>query len=130
MNEDMIALISGVVLIVAGVVWLVKIRAYKSSCTSVIEGTVVKIEGEEQTDDNGKEIVYYSAVFGYEVDGKSYNVREKSKSSYCRYKPGDKVKIFYNPEDPNKIYVKGSVLNTFIACALIAVGIAVTVVNF
>ena len=130
MDENMITMISGVALIIAGIVWLIKIRAHKSSCTSGIEATVVKIDREEQRDDKGEEVIYYSAVFGYEVEGKSYNVKESGKSSHSRYKPGDKVKLFYNPEDPNKFYIKGSVLNTIVAFALIAAGVALIIASF
>lgn len=125
MEEGLMFIAIGVVMIIIGLIWMKKIKDHKSSCTSSCEGIVARIDKQIQHDD-GKDTMMYTPVFTYSVNGNTYTNSTPGSSSYCKHKTGDKVKVFYNPDDPNKFYVKGDG-HAIIAGAFLFMGIVFVV---
>ncbi len=68
-----------------------------------VEGTVSKTElaTEAYTDTDGNYVdATYKVYVKYTVDGKEY---DNELGELSGYKEGEKIKIYYNPEDPNQI---------------------------
>ena len=85
------------------------------------EATVTKVTLVEEayTDTDGNHVdATYDVRLKYTVDGKEY---ETTLNNVGKYKKNEKVKIYYNPEDPNKITQTKSI---FIPIVFIVAGIA------
>lgn len=68
-----------------------------------VEATVVDIEEvqETNTDDDGTyTTTSYNVTLNYMVDGNEYT---QTLDNVSKYNKGDKMDIYYNPEDPNQI---------------------------
>ena len=73
---------------------------------STVTNVVVAEEGYTDSDGNYVETTYNVTV-KYNVDGKDY---EATLDNVGKYKNGDKVKIYYNPKDPNQVTMTKSLL--------------------
>ena len=85
------------------------------------EATVIKSELREEAheDSDGNRVeATYEVYFKYTVDGKDY---ENSLDGLSERKEGDKLTIYYNPDDPEKITQTKSLI---LPIVLIAAGIA------
>ena len=85
------------------------------------EATVTKVTMVEEayTDTDGNHVdATYDVRLKYIVDGKEY---EATLNDVGKYKENEKVKIYYNPEDPNQITQTKSI---FLPIILIVAGIA------
>ena len=76
----------------------------KEICTAQVFGRVTEINKREELDE-GVRRVRYSPVFAYTVNGYEYRKESNASSSFCRWKPGDEVTVFYDPIDPQDSYV-------------------------
>lgn len=112
---------AGVVLVIAGLIWLKKIKGRKTVCTSSCTGKVERVNTSVSRDDDG-DTVMYSPVFSYEVNGTAYTHESSVKSSGTKYSRGDAVTIFYNPEAPDQCYVKGNT-NIFAVAVILGMGV-------
>ncbi|NYB73655.1 DUF3592 domain-containing protein [Sedimentibacter hydroxybenzoicus DSM 7310] len=123
---------AGVVLVIAGLIWLKKIKGRKTVCTSSCTGKVERVNTSVSRDDDG-DTVMYSPVFSYEVNGTAYTHESSIKSSDTKYRRGEAVTIFYNPEAPAQCYVKGNNDNVFLAFVILGMGVLAIVmaaINF
>ena len=73
---------------------------------STVTNVVVAEEGYTDTDGNYVETTYNVTV-KYDVNDQSY---EATLDNVGKYKNGDKIKIYYNPKDPNQITMTKSLL--------------------
>ncbi len=100
----------GIILIVFGVLMLTMHSGeYKKTA-----GTVTEVS--EGTMDEDKQ--QYDVSFSYQVNGKDY--RSTFYGMPESYKPGDKIDVYYNVEDPGKVSNSG--MNGILAAAMIAGG--------
>ena len=76
----------------------------KEICTAQVFGRVAEINKREEVDEEGRSVTY-SPVFAYTVNGYEYRREFKAASSFCRWKLGDEVTVFYDPIDPQDSYV-------------------------
>lgn len=76
----------------------------KEICTAQIFGRVVEIVRHEETDHEGRSVTY-TPVFAYTVAGYEYRKTSTASSSFCRFKQGDEVTVYYDPIDPQDSYV-------------------------
>ena len=126
MDENLIIFGSGILFVILGLFWLIRIKGHKSVCTSNCEGEVKRIDKKIKTEED-EDTIMYTPVFGYDVNGISYVYSPSSSSSYCKYKVGNKVRVFYNPENPNQCYVKGNNVNLFAAFVVLIMGVILVV---
>lgn len=91
----------GVILIIFGVIIFV-INMQNQNYLK-IESTIldIKVLEEAYTDADGNQVdETYSATIEYTVDGKKY---QQTLDNVSKYNVGDKMTIYYNPQDPNQI---------------------------
>ena len=107
---------AGILSIAAGIVFL--IFAKDTSSYTKTEATVTRLElVEEETD---KEPAQYEVYIKYTAtDGKEY---DGSFGVFPDFREGDRIKIVYNPEDPQEFHSPGNQFVT--AFAIIAAGAA------
>lgn len=89
----------GSILIVISVFLRKKVYNMTSRCNKKVMSKITKREMSGM-DDSTK--CYY--WYGYTIDGKDYNTRAKYMISALKYKVGDEVEIYYNPNDFTDIY--------------------------
>ena len=112
----------GLILIVAGIIILV--ISIKNQNYIEIEAVVtnVYVRQEEVNDDDGIHMEdVYDVSFKYIVDGKEYNNKFDGIS---KYNVGDKMTIYYNPNNPQEITGSKSII---IPVVMIIGGIASTI---
>lgn len=111
---------AGIVLLVFGIVMFVTNKNNQNYVQG--EATVISAElaEEEYTDSEGNHFdATYTIVVKYTVDGKDYKT---VLGDLPGYKVGDKMKIFYNPDDPSQItQSKSMIVPIIIAAAGLAV---------
>lgn len=129
MQEPLIVIGIGVLLIICGFTWLKKIKGKKLICTSSCEGEIAGISKSIKSDEAG-DTMMYSPVFNYNVEGVSYTKESTISSSRCKYNKGDKIMVFYNPQNPDQYYVKGNNSNIFMAVVVLFVGIVMIIIGF
>jgi len=110
---------AGIALIAFGIVFL--IISIKNQNYIETESTVTAVEVDEpaHTDEKGNRVEEtYKLTLKYTVDGKEY---ESEFGGMSKYAVGDKMKIYYNPANPNQITQTKSLIVPII---IIVVGIA------
>ncbi|MBR4655565.1 MAG: DUF3592 domain-containing protein [Oscillospiraceae bacterium] len=101
----------GIILIVVGIL----LMTHNTDNYLETVGKVTEVQG-ELNDENSK---VYDTSFTYTVDGKEYTGVFEDLSK--EYNPGDEIKVFYDPEDPDQI--TNAKLGGIIAPILIGVGV-------
>ena len=113
---------AGIILIVFGVVFFgasKRNQHYKQTSAQV---TSVTLEEAASTDVNGNRTeATYSLGIRYTVDGKEY---ENDLSGMSKREEGDRIAIYYDPDDPNMITQTKSLI---IPLVIIAAGIGAVV---
>lgn len=113
---------AGIILIVFGVVFIgasKRNQHYKQTSAQV---TSVTLEEAASTDVNGNRIeATYTLGIRYTVDGKEY---ENDLSGMSKREAGDRIVIYYDPDDPNMITQTKSLI---IPLVIIAAGIGAVV---
>ena len=100
-----ILLLTGLFMIICGVVGILISNPFTSRCTAVTYGIVtdVKVEKEHSYRHTSKS---YIATVEPE-DGSIFNRPSLvSERSVHAYKPGDRIKIYYEPSDPLNNYIE------------------------
>ena len=99
---------TGIILIVFGIVFFVINKENQNYIK--IESTVIDVKEEQDTVSDGDGIettTIYNVTLTYIVDGKEYTA---TLDNVSKHKVGDKMDIYYNPEDPNQITQTKSLL--------------------
>jgi hypothetical protein len=80
---------------IAGALYLLGEGAYFVLTAETVEGTVV-----DRTYEPGVELGYWAPVVDFTTkDGQSFRVAQEEHGSAC-YEKGDKLTVFYHPDDP------------------------------
>ena len=110
---------AGLILIICGVIFFNANRQnqdYEKTEATVID---VELEQEAGTDSEGNHVdASYTVKVKYTVDGKEY---EAELNGVGKSDVGDKMDIFYDPEDPSRVTMTKSLI---LPMAIIAGGIA------
>ena len=101
----------GIVLIIVGVSLIKKMNRLKLSCTALTIGKVTDIEKTVETmavaDGSGVQKVNRRyPVFEYSADGRTINYRSILDDGKSKFKVGQEVTVFYNPQDVEQHYVQ------------------------
>lgn len=67
--------------------------------------------------------VRYYPVFEYRANGQFLRVESKVGSDKPAYRPGDEVKIFYNPDSRRDFYIPGNTAAVTLGAAITVLGI-------
>lgn len=85
-------------------------------------GTVVSVEHKY---DSGEKKPAFNAYAEYEVNGKTYVVKSRNKSS--SYHTGQKLKVAYNEANPVDAFIKPTAINYIVVMIILVIAIIVTI---
>lgn len=89
----------------------IAIKKVKEQCTSRTEATVIDIVISEstRTSRNGFErtVYFYFPVIEFYVNGRVMREKLCIGYSYKKYKVGETITIFYNPNKPTEYFIEG-----------------------
>ena len=80
------------------------IERQKEACTELTDATIIEMNKTRKRI-NGEYRNRWNPIYEYYVDGVRY---EKESSNYYKYgvfEEGDQVDLYYNPDDPEEIYI-------------------------
>lgn len=107
-----IFLLMGVIFLSVGIFLNSLNSRSKKICTEKTQAVVIKILDKKSTVTTGTKhkrrhtsTTVYCPVFEFTVNGKKYNASPDSYSSPCSYYEGQSYEIFYDPNNPDKIYL-------------------------
>lgn len=120
-----VGVIAGILLIAIGGFIYVRNDNLVKNCTEEVVATIVDIEEEISTDDDGVEYIYYP-VIEYKALGNIVKVKMNSGSSTQVYNVDDKITILYNPNNTKEFVVKGDKSLNIFSVAFMALGVLVT----
>ena len=113
---------AGIMLVAFGIFFFSASKRNQNYVETQATVTSVELEEEAHTDGSGNRVeATYKAGVKYTAGGKEY---ESELSGVSKYEVGDKVKIYYDPADPNQITMSKSLI---IPLIIIAAGIAMLV---
>ncbi|MBR7070925.1 MAG: hypothetical protein IKI29_02005 [Clostridia bacterium] len=129
MLMSIVAVIAGVVFIIAGIHSLATKDLYDSTVTA----TVVDVQEEWDNSDPDDSRLVTTVFIDYEIDGVKYEHVESPESN-SGMKIGDKVEILYQSKDPSKISAKnittGAIIFIVVGALLAIGGVFATVKSF
>ena len=117
----------GIPIFLVGINFHKKDKKGRKGCTSKSFGKVIDyFKNEENLEESVKDVFYYP-IFEYKV--KQTKVVQKSKYGHTMkpYKIGQKVKIYYNPNNYNDYYVVDEMLESYIYLMMIIGSILVII---
>ncbi len=80
------------------------IERQKEVCIEVTDGTIIRMK-KTTREINDKYVARWIPIYEYSVDGVRYE--KESTSDYKRgvFEEGDQVDIYYNPDNPEEVYI-------------------------
>ena len=122
-NHMMIIILIGMIVCVFGLIIglppIIRTRRYSETTIGRIE----EIRMSNTTEDNALKITY-----SYEVSGQKF-IKTSGWISYGKYKKSGNCSVKYDPEDPEKSYIKGSgnAVKAIVGSAFFVAGLAIIV---
>lgn len=116
----------GVILIVLGIVAMTQGNALKKRCTQKTTGTVVEIVSIVHPDDTSPT---YFPVIEYQAGDSTISQMSNSGQYPSKYREGDRVEIYYNPNNVQEFIIKGDSTPNFVGIFCIVFGSIAAVVG-
>ncbi|MCH5316255.1 MAG: DUF3592 domain-containing protein [Eubacterium sp.] len=121
-------IVVGVVFIIAGIIVMIQGNISEQRCTEKTTGTVVELVIEKSTTSNHRTSYIYFPVIEYQVGDRTISKKSNSGQNPPKYKVGQQVEIYYNPNNVEEYYIKGESAPKFIGILFVVLGsIAVAV---
>lgn len=114
-----IGILSGLLLILIGVAFVVKHYGLRYRCRERVPGTVISMH--EEISQNGAK--YFFPVFTYQVSGHEFSQKINATTTYQRYEVSDTVTIRCNPNKPAEFYVEGDLASVHGGFAFVVFGL-------
>ena len=118
----------GVIFLIIGLVMLNNRKRKKSNCTSVTYGKVIDIVKNRRYNGHGVYYTSWNPVFEYNIGELKFIKESYYGNSQSKYAIGQKVEVYYNPEDYNEYYIAGDNLPKTLATIFTIVGIVAIIV--
>lgn len=107
-----LAFVGGALLswLVCGILFFAKgkvqesIETQKEMCTELADGTVVQVN-KNRRKVNGEYVNRWTPIYEYYVDDVCYEIESEGYYKNGVFEEGDQVDIYYNPEDPEEVYI-------------------------
>ena len=100
-----------------------KDKKHRKKYTSKSVGKVVDFFENEESPEGETKTIFYYPIFAYKVKGNEIVKKSKYGHSIKPYKIGQKVKIYYNPNNCSDFYVEDELLETIIYLCMIVFSI-------
>lgn len=108
------------IILIVGIFGLKNIRKKKRNCTSKTYGKVKNIVKRTYP---GDRTTTFHPVLEYNIGNLNFVKEYQYGSSICKYKIGQNIEIYYNPENYNEYYVAGDNTSIFLWIIFGVIGI-------
>ncbi len=92
--------------------------------------TVKEIYTYKTKDTNGRDIEKKGIIYDYTINERIYELNKKNASSFFNHKQGDKIKLYYNPNNPKEAEIRDGLFTNsfplFLGVLFIYIGFVVT----
>ena len=103
-NNSVSFMLVGVTFLAVGIGFAIHQTQLKNRCTlevnAIISDILSKDERHENDDGHVSYSTVYTPVYSYNVDGQLYTTHSNTYSSNIRYRRGQTIQIFCDPDDP------------------------------
>ena len=123
--------IIGAIFIIAGSITIYQGNSLKQRCTEEAIGTVVEVicETSYSSDENEYTYTYYP-VIEYQAGSRTISQRSKSGQTPPKYKVGEQVVIYYNPNNVEEFIIKGDATPQYLGIGFVVIGSIAVLVGF
>lgn len=125
----MIFLLVGIIFIIAGIAVINQGNVLKNRCTEETIGTVVEVICELDSNTTDSSYTYYP-VIEYQVGDRTISQKSRSGQYPPKYKVGEQVEIYYNPNNVEEYIIKGDSTQKYLAIGCIVLGSIAVAVGF
>lgn len=119
-----IFLLVGIVFVIAGIIAIKQGDSLKARCTEETTGTVVGVicERDSGTTDFADSSYTYYPVIEYQAGERTISQKSRSGQTPPKYKVGDKVTVYYNPNNVEEYIIKGDSTPQYLGIVFIVIG--------
>ena len=114
----LVFMLVGVTFLAVGIGFAIHQTQLKNRCTlevnAIISDILSKDERHENDDGHVTYSTVYTPVYSYNVDGQLYTTHSNTYSSNIRYRRGQTIQIFCDPDDPETFYAPNDTTNTIL----------------
>ena len=114
----------GIVFLTMGIVMYRNEKKLKENCTEMTYGTVTDIIRNVARDEKGSYNDSFNPLFEYNIGELKYIKESSYGTPQPQYAIGQKVEVYYNPENPNEFYISGETFRKEFAMWFSVAGIA------
>lgn len=129
LKRIIIFICGGIILIVVGIVVLNQGNSLKKRCTEETIGTVVELICEVNYDNESTYFTYFP-VIEYQAGDRQISQKSRSGQDPPKYKEGEQVQIYYNPNNVQEYIIKGDSISSYLGILAIVLGSIAVVVGF
>ena len=122
-------LLVGIIFIIFGIVTMNQVNDLKRRCTEETIGTVVEVicESDYSSTEDSYTYTYYP-VIEYQVGERTISQKSRSGQYPPKYKVGEQVEIYYNPDNAEEYIIKGDSTPHSLGLVFVVIGSIATVV--
>ena len=109
----------------------------ENNCTKCVEGKIVDIKKEfDRIDPDSMRHLRYRNCYQYTYNNEIFNVESKFLTNHQKYKIGQTIKLYINPNNPEEFYSKENNYNlliyifSIVGILLLIVGLILIVMSF
>ena len=118
----------GIIFLIIGIVMNNNRKKKEMNCTSMTSGKVTDLVRHESRDSDGGYSSSWHPVFEYNIGELKFIKESIYGSSQSKYAIGQKVEVYYNPEDYNEYYIAGFTLPKTLATIFTFIGIGAIII--
>ena len=122
-------LLVGIIFVVAGIVVMIQGDSLKQRCTEETIGTVVEVICETSYSAENELTYTYYPVIEYQVGERAITQKSSSGQYPPKYKVGQQVEIYYNPNDVEEYIIKDDSTTKYLGIGFVVLGSIATVVG-
>jgi len=116
----------GFAIIAGGMMELTAKNKLRRELTSKTDGVIISYIEDYSYDSEGDRQIDFYPIFTYTVDGQKYECT--SSTRYGSVEVGKSVVVFYDPDNPDRCYLKGE-NKTFLQFFTIGAGVVVAIIG-
>ena len=120
-------LLGGGLFVIVGLFKIIRQKIKEKKCTMFVMGVV---KNNVKNSSKADATVYYHPEFEYIVDGQTITDVYFGGTARIKYKIGEKIGIYYNPNNYKEYYVEGDKLLSRVAIFFMILGIIFVVISF
>ena len=117
----LVFMLVGVTFLAVGIGFAIHQTQLKNRCTLEVNA-IISDERHEDDDGHVSYSTVYTPVYSYNVDGQLYTTHSNTYSSNTRYRRGQTIQIFCDPDDPETFYAPNDTTNTILTVVFCGLG--------